>query len=173
MPDKQSPNPKPNHIKDLLLLFSVPMSIAIIAAAIIYLPGLFANPKYDFIYATCDDFGCSGAYSVESTSGKITRYKSDSRFLDGESTLRYYDTDTDSTREISFEQARDYQLDGSSRSPDGYNLVNETSSSGFLFWRNSDSGWYLKNGAIKKVIELSAVNSYYSRDIKFIGWIKK
>lgn len=173
MSERQTTPPKPNHIKDLLLLFSIPLSIVIIAAVIIYLPGLLASPKYDFIYATCDDFGCSNTYSVESTSEKITRDKSDSKSPDGESTLRYYDTDTNSNRKISFEQAREYRLDGSSRSPDGYNLVNETSSSGFLFWRNSDSGWYLKNGAIKKEVELSTVNSYYSRDIKFIGWIKK
>ncbi len=173
MSEKQTTAPKPNHIKDLLLLFSIPTSIAVIAAVIIYLPGLLANPKYDFIYATCDDYGCSDSFTVESSSGEITRDKDNSKIFDGESILRYYDAETDSTRKISFDQAQSYRLDSSSRSPDGYSLVNETSSSGFLFWRDSDSGWYLKNGAIKKKVELSGVNSYYSRDIKFIGWVKK
>jgi hypothetical protein len=74
---------------------------------------------------------------------------------------------------LTLEEAKSYQLNTSSKSPDGYSLVRDNNDNGFLFWGNYESGWYLKNGAKKKNVELSTNSSYYSQDINFLGWINK
>ena len=172
MPNKTVKKPnQPSHLKDLILLFAIPIGIAVFAAIAVYAPRLFAKPKYDFIYSVCDNYDCTDAFAVDN-SGHISR--STNRNHDTSTVkLRYYSAENDSTRSLTFEEATRYQLNSSSKSPDGYSLIKEKSDSGFLFWGNYDSGWYLKDGAKKKKVELSANDSYFSRDINFLGWIDK
>lgn len=165
----------PSRLKDLILLFSVPAGIAVIAAIAVYGPNLFANPKYDFIYSYCSEYDCTNHYFVngsgqlavqsESASDPAYRYK-------GNAVLRYYDASEDSTKDITVEQAQSYNLNTSSRSPDGYILEQERSESGFLFWGGNDTGWYLKNGIRKKMVTLENDN-YYSDNVRFFGWVNK
>ncbi|HSX33297.1 MAG TPA: hypothetical protein VLF91_03100 [Candidatus Saccharimonadales bacterium] len=165
---------KKTHLKDLALLFAVPVSIAVIAAAAIYTPRLFAKPTYDFIYSICNDYNC-GSYSVDAE-GYVTQDYSKDANADTTAhnpDLRYYTAASDSTRSITLSEAQRYQLNTSSKSPDGYTLTHETSSSGFLFWGNYDDGWFLKNGAKKKRVDLATSSSYYSPDIIFLGWITR
>lgn len=170
MPTKD-PN-KTSHIKDLVLLFSIPVGIAICIAAIVYIPSLLANPKYDFVYSVCSSYRCDSDFNVDG-SGHVSQYGVDSDRYADTATLHYYSVKDDSTRTIGVEEAKGYQLDTSSKSPDGYTLSKEGSNSGFLFWSNYESGWYLKDGLKKKKIELSNNDSYYSRDVKFLGWVNK
>lgn len=166
---------KTNHIKDLILLFAIPIAIALIAALVIYVPGLLANPKYDFVYTICDDYRCKDNYSVDA-SGYVIQENAISANLEYYNRLtniRYYDSSNDSTSSLTLEETRAYKLNTSSKSPDGYALTKESSSSGFLFWGDYDEGWYLKNGLKKKKVELTAGGSFYSRDIKFLGWVNK
>lgn len=165
---------KPNHLKDLILLFAIPIGIAVFAAIAVYTPRLFANPQYDFIYSVCSGYDCTYGFTVDS-SGHVSDYSNnrDDHSGDGISTLRYYDAQKDSTRVLTLEEATRYQLNTSSKSPDGYSLVREDTDSGFLFWGDYDSGWYLKEGAKKKKVELSNDDSYYSRDVTFLGWINR
>ncbi|HSX32585.1 MAG TPA: hypothetical protein VLF43_04945 [Candidatus Saccharimonadales bacterium] len=165
---------KPNsHIKDLLLLFAVPAGIAVLTAGIVYIPRLFANPTYDFIYSFCNDYRCSTNYSVDDT-GSITQRSSnasDAGYYSDRASLRYFDTSDNSSRSLTLQEAKRYQLNTSSKSPDGYTLTKQGSSGGFLFWDNYDEGWYLKNGGKKKSVMLANNNSYYSSDITFLGWV--
>jgi hypothetical protein len=164
-----------SYLKDLVLLFAVPIAVAIFAAVVIYIPRVWANPKYDFIYSVCDNYSCRDSYSVDAT-GYVTQNYLDSSKLDyyyRNVSLRYYDAADDSTRSITLGEARRYRLDRSSKSPDGYTLSREHSTSGFLFWGDYDEGWYLKNGAKKKKVELISGGSYYSGDVNFLGWINK
>lgn len=164
-----------SHLKDLILLFAIPIAIAVFAAVLIYVPQLLANPKYDFIYSVCDDYRCKNSFSIDGT-GFVTQDNSSSSnldYFDRTATLRYYDSANDSTRSITLEETRRYRLNTSSKSPDGYSLSRESSGSGFLFWGDYDGGWYLKNGAKKKKVELTTTDSYYSRDVKFLGWVNK
>jgi len=168
-----------NQLKDLLLLFAIPIAIAVFAAAVIYVPRLFVNPKYDFIYSTCDDYSCRNSYSIDSTGYVSQDYSNSSnsdyynRTYNRTASLRYYDSSNDSTRSLTLEEARRYHLNTSSKSPDGYTLARESSSSGFLFWGDYDEGWYLKNGAKKKKVELTTTGSYYSRDARLLGWVNE
>ena len=163
------------HLKDLLLLFSIPIGIALLAAAVVYVPRLLANPKADFIYMTCTDYRCNEGYSVD-LSGSIVRDYPDTtnpKYYDQSAQIYYYDAATDATRTISFDEAEKYKLNNSSKSPDGYTLTHDSSSEGFLFWGEYDESWYLKNGAKKQKIELTPGNRYYASDIKFLGWVQK
>lgn len=163
---------QPSHLKDLILLFAIPIGIAVFAALAVYAPRFFANPKYDFIYSICDNYDCYYDFKVDN-SGYVFQYSTDSGYYNGMSALRYYNAEDDSTRSLTLGEARHYQLNTSSKSPDGYSLTIEDSDNGFLFWGNHDSGWYLKNGAKKKKVQLSTNDSYNSSDIKFLGWINK
>jgi hypothetical protein len=163
-----------SHLKDIALLFAIPVGIALLAATVIYIPRLFAHPKYDFIYSACDNYRCRQNYTVEA--GHVARgpsHSSDSDYYDYTTRLLYYSSAADSTRSITLEEAQQYSLDTSSKSPDGYVLSKENSSSGFLFLGRADSGWYLKDGAKKKRVELASDSSYYSQNVTFLGWVKK
>lgn len=164
-----------SHLKDLLLLFAIPIGIAVFAAAVIYIPRLLANPKSDFIYSTCDDYRCRSSYSVDSSGNVIQNYSSSQNldYYDRNAELRYYDSSNDSTRSITLEEAKRFRLNTSSKSTDGYTLSRESTDSGFLFWGDYDQGWYLKNGAKKKKVELTNNDSYYSRDVQFLGWVNE
>ena len=153
-----------------MLLFAVPLAIAVIVAAVIYVPRLLANPKYDFIYVDCDGYSCRDAFQVND--GRIVKNDSDPEFYDAMK-LRYYDVSDGSSRELTTAEARNYRIINSSKSPDGYSIARESASGGFLFWSNSSEGWYLKNGAATKKVELSYSGSYYSSDIKFLGWVEQ
>lgn len=170
MPTKNSN--KLSHIKDLVLLFAIPIGIAVFVAIAVYSPRLFTNPKYDFIYSVCGNYDCDYDFNVDG-SGYVSQYSNQRDYYNGTSTLRYYNAREDSSRSLTLEEAKRYQLNTSSKSPDGYTLAREESDSGFLFWSNYDSGWYLKDGAKKKKVELSNNGSYYSRDVKFLGWVNK
>lgn len=170
MPSKNSK--KTSHIKDLILLFSIPAGIAICVAAVVYIPSLLANPKYDFVYSVCSNYSCHYDFNIDD-SGHVSQYSTDRDRYSDTATLHYYSVKDDSTRTISIDEARRYQLNTSSKSPDGYTLSKEGNNSGFLFWSNYESGWYLKDGLKKKKIELSNNDSYYSRDVKFLGWVNK
>ncbi|CAN5672808.1 hypothetical protein BH23PAT2_BH23PAT2_03270 [soil metagenome] len=170
----KKPN-QPSHLKDLILLFGIPISIAIFAAIVVYTPRFFANPKYDFIYSICNNYACRDSYSVDSTGYVSREYTNSSNlnYYNDSGTIRYYDAKNDSTRSLTLDEAKRYRLNTSSKSIDGYTLIREQTGSGFLFWGDYDSGWYLKNGSKKKEVELSNNGSYYSRDIKFLGWVNQ
>jgi hypothetical protein len=175
MSDNKTKTANSSHLKDLLLLFAIPIAIAVFAAIIIYVPRLLAHPKYDFIYSVCSNYSCKDSYSVDGT-GHVMQDNSstvDQNYYDQPASLRYYDASSDSTRSLTLQESKQYRLDTSSRSPDGYTLSKESSDSGFLFWGNYDEGWYIKSGAKTKKVELAVSDSYYSQGVTFLGWVNK
>lgn len=127
------------------------------------------------MYSLCDDYRCRDGYSVDAA-GNVTQdilSSVQASYYRTASTIRYYEASTDSTRSLTLAEARQYRLDTSSKSPDGYSLIREETSSGFLFWGDYNEGWYLKNGAKKQRVELSTGGSYYSQDVKFLGWVNQ
>ena len=155
------------HLKDILLLFSVPIGIVFIIVALIYVPRLFANPTYDFVY--CTGYTCDNTYSVDS-SGKIKNLK-DTTYRDSYDTysLRYYDMERDTSRPISFEDAQSYQLDASTKSPDDYTLERHSQDGGpFAF--SYQENWSLKNGMVSKPVTLNSNQDSYASS-SFIGWV--
>lgn len=172
---------KPSHIKDLLLLFAIPGAILLFVAGLIYIPRLAAHPTYDFLYSTCSSYNCSIIYRVndagvielsQQTKKSTSRYKLPRENVD----IYYHTTAKDSNLKISQQEAEQYKLDRSSRSPDGYVLeLSRPNSGGFLFGSSQGkSQWKLVNGFANQPISITSNNGYYSDgNIKFIGWVKK
>lgn len=153
------------HIKDLTLLFGIPIGIIIIIAALLYVPRLFANPGYDFIY--CTGYSCSEQYTVN-PSGKIVEMPNENRYTFESSTLYYYDVERNTSRPLwSSVEALQYKLDPTLKSPDGYTLEHTTSGGDFLFSSNYRNNWSLTKGLVARPVTLDASG----RNNHFIGWV--
>lgn len=166
---------KPNIKRDIALLISVPLVLAGLLAAVVYIPQALAKPAYDFIYSTCSSYRCDKNVMVRDGRLEVVLQdlKEGLRLSDQESTrFYYYDVSEQSTRPLTVDEAKRYQLDSSSRSPDGYTLSKDSTSSGFLFWDSSQSSWTLKNGMYKRKIDLQNDSYYYNESVMFIGWVK-
>lgn len=152
--------------KELVLLFSIPLIIFVIALIAMTLPRFLMQPSYDFIYASCPTYSCTDRYIV--TNGQLER--DFIRSSGGASQDLYrYDTSNDSSQRISLIEAQSYQLDGSSRSPDGYNLSYERSQSAglFLFYDSTGPQWQLQKQWGSRPVSLEGA----SWDIEHIGWV--
>lgn len=163
----------PSHLKDLLLLFSIPLAIALLAALAVYVPRLLAKPSYDFLYSYCESYDCAQTYSVNAA-GQLAKTPSagNDKYHFPEARLGYYDISADATRMVTFDDAQKYKLINSSKSPDGYSLTRNNNNGGFLFWGDYDNTWQLANGLKKRSVQLSGDNSYYSENITFLGWVQ-
>jgi hypothetical protein len=156
---------------------------------------LFAHPKYDFIYTTCNTYDCNDTYEVDTSgylsqqssgggnttssgdtpapvpvSGPAPNYQPVPFTSAGAPAINYYDAQTDSHHTLTYSQARNYRLDTSSKSPEGYTLGQDQSGDS-LFSDNSSSNWYLKNGLKKKRVSVTASTLYSSNQITFKGWV--
>lgn len=161
MPRPQSQARK--HLKEIVLLFSVPIGIIAIIVAFLYVPRLFAHPGYDFIY--CSGYSCDNRFSVN-PSGELTVSTENTRYSFDESSLYYYDVERDASRPIHSDEASRYKLDATSKSPDGYTLKRSSGSSGFLFWSEYHRSWSLSKGVVSQPVTLST-----GSDNRFIGWV--
>ncbi len=162
MTSKQAHNQPPRHFKDALLLFIVPIGIIALLIAFLYIPRLFANPVYDFIY--CEGYSCDNRFTVN-PSGAIAESNNPHSYE--MSRLYYYDVERDAMRPLTIDEANRYRLDTSSKSPDGYVLKNTSNGGGFLFGGGYDNSWSLTKGLISKPV---ALNSNGESD-EFIGWV--
>ena len=82
---------------------------------------------------------------------------------------------TDTSTELTFEEAQALSLDSRARSPDGYEVTYGTSEAGFFplfFFEGADHGTlYLKgHHTAKRVTRVSEAPWPYER-VRFIGWI--
>jgi len=174
MQTKQPQTPQhPAYAKDLLLLFSVPLAIAALAAALVYIPRLAANPTYDFIYADCPEYDCRNSYELGADGHiKETTEKTDV-YYGRAAQLRYYDASANATRSLSYEEAKKYSLLNSSRSPEGYTLAHNYEDGGFLFWGGGKQNWQLENGWKKQPVVLNNNETYYANNLIFLGWMPR
>ncbi len=169
-----SPRNTSSTLKDLLLLFGIPVAVIVLAIGIVYLPRLFAHPGYDFIYSSCADYSCNGSFTVDSA-GTVSATPSASRYYDQypARTLYYYDIATDTSRQIDIAEARAYHLVGTTTSPDGYQLERSAHDGGFFFWGSTarTDAWYLADGAKKRHVTITSENR--SNQIDLVGWVAK
>lgn len=168
---------KTNVKRDLLLLISVPLALAGLLAAVVYIPQSMANPTQDFVYQSCASYWCDENYKVRNGSivppveDNTNEEESDDIYPDrGELELYVYDVSEDSSRPISEEEALKLSVDASTRSNEGYELVKESESGGLMFG-NGESSWVLQDGLFRKRVSLVEARPY-SDSIKFIGWVE-
>ena len=91
--------------------------------------------------------------------------------------LYLYDVKSNTSHIITFDDTKNYTVDPSPSSPDGYNIKYEYNNNGFfeLFGsNNNNSGYFIeKNGGKKNLNGLDGSSPYVDQgNFQFIGWVK-
>ncbi len=143
-----------------------PVVVFIATIASIYLPGLFIKPQYDFLYFKPGVM--NSAYRVEKAKNGVDVIKKvhTSSNNKADLTLYVYDVSARTSREISFEDAELFSLDGSSTSPDGFTIIAAGKDGRDYSIR------YLQNGSVRKKIDVQLSGPSFF-NFQFIGWINQ
>ncbi len=179
----------------LLLAFALPISFLLIIAATIYIPSNMLKTQYDFIYATCDDAysyepGCKDylnqRYTIENNTLEVHDVPQEEessgvphpdRKISFTTRIFYHDTEANESREISIEEAQEFELSKLLTSPDGVTFTSDYESTPgvFPFFDGRGRyGEYISKGNTKKrmdLIQSSERSYYYSDGLQFLGWI--
>ena len=175
-------------IKDnLSLIFgiSIPILMVIFVALSIYLPQMFVKPQYDFLYLIGNNSCYTGGnniqiYSVQN--GKVVKNVQDvaaqacitGRMMDLK--IFFYDIKANQSKEVTFNDIENLNLDSSAQSPDGFEVVHGNNDGGvfpFYFYSGSDyDSRYIKGHSVSKKLNIQQEGSYYYNFI-FLGWVKK
>jgi hypothetical protein len=92
--------------------------------------------------------------------------------------LYIHDVAKNESKEISFEEAQNLNLDSNTKSPDGFEVVYGSRGEGlfpFFFLSERDyNTLYLKGRNVSKKLNLQLSGSYYNYydNFRFLGWIK-
>lgn len=136
----------------------------------IFIPQLFVKPNADFLYFIGDDYSCSGQYQVQDK--KVVKNETSCKKAD----LYLHDSDKNESIKLSDDQARQYKLNPSPKSKDGFEIVRGSSSGGFPFGGYSDNykNYYLKGKGLSKKLNVNYYDSSYRVDyFNFLGWVEE
>ena len=182
------------HNLSLVVALAIPVLMIVLVAGAIYLPRLWAPaPQYDFLYAV----GSYPAYVVPEESkyiehtyvvsgGRLTRqsrelaqntlglayplWRSDER---QEPRFYVHDAATNTSRELTDDEAGALHLEAEKESPDGFELVRGSASGGFPFF--DDGGdydtYYLRGHSVSRELNVKTGSSTFADGFTFIGWV--
>ncbi len=175
----------------IVLAFALPFILIFGVVVSIYIPSLFVKTDYNFIYAFCTN---QNYYSCDSTLPKKYTVKNGKLVIRDESAapidtnkngipdmkeyparLFLHDTKTNTSREITKEEAESLTLRGLLTSPDGASVSGRYDRNGgdfFLFGGSSSYNYYLMQGKGSARLNLiQNSGSYYQNNFEFIGWV--
>jgi hypothetical protein len=170
--------------KNITLVFgvSIPILMILFVAISIYLPGLFIKPHFNFLYVSGDDYYYNNQQQYSIQNGKLV--KNEIKQLEnqnynpprGESKLYLYDVAKNESKEISFAETQNLNLDSNTKSPDDFEVIYGGRGDGFFpfFWgAGTDyNSRYLKGNNVSKKLNLQLNGGSYYNNFRFIGWIK-
>lgn len=171
------------RIKNLPLIVGIALPVVFIAvvSVIIFLPSLRVKPQHNFIY-TIGPYYYSGGYQTtyEVRDGRIVLWDADSRPdqvpAAVPAAIYLYDVVADTSRQISFEDAKEYVLVPGPSSPDGYTVDYQYQHDGIfeLFGSNdNDSGYFISKDGGKKRLNAFPGNPYRSwGEFRLVGWVQ-
>lgn len=172
-----------NYIKKNITLVAalcIPFLMILFITASIYLPNLWSQPKYNFVYVVEDyEYGFN-QYFYEVKDGKLIKNPpAEDPFSNFDASkqpkLYKYDTDSGRSQELSFNDSQGLMLNPNEISPDGYKFIQGSQSGSFfpfLFYSSSNSdSYYLQARIASKKIDLIKDGTKY-QNIRFLGWIK-
>lgn len=168
---------KKEHLP-LIIGISLPILMILFVLGSVYVPGWLSQPQTDFIYSVGDGYN-SGYKKYTVQNGKIILepipatsdpYQKE-MYENTSARIYYYDTEKDSSRLLSFEEAQAFTLNTETRSPDGYEVTtgNSNGDFGFIFG-GGGRGWYLKGHGVSRKINTGS-NDYYYGNLYFLGWV--
>lgn len=181
---------RPKNIP-LIVGICVPLAMIIFVAISIYVPGLFIQPKYDFLYSTEEQK--FNVYTAPKEAGEPIQYPYTAYETKGgqlvkinavyysenvpEIKLYYYDVAVNEPHEITFEEAAKLKLSTEVKSPDGFEIAYGNSGGGMFpfFYSSGDyESRYLKGNGVSKKLNISTVNSGRGYiNFTFLGWVEK
>jgi hypothetical protein len=164
----------------LIIGIAIPIVMIILVAASIYVPMLFAHPKYSFLYVSGDEYNSEYIYRIHN--GALVKEKRENekgdnlsygRSYNGEQKLFYHDIEKNESREISFEEAKNLNLNTNVKSPDGFEIMSGWQDGGIFpfFMGRSHSGQYIKKNSFSKELKTQSSDDYYYYDFHFLGWV--
>src|SRR5581483_12138441 len=108
----------------LIIGFSIPILMILFVAASIYLPGIFQQPRYNFLYSTDGDYYDNQTYSV--SNGRLVINPQPSSYPNSRPypspQLYVYNVSPNESRPISLQEAENLNINPNVESPDGYKL---------------------------------------------------
>ena len=174
----------------LIIGLAIPILMVLLVAGAVYLPGLFTQPAYGFLYASSKT-----EFYTKQDDGSFIQHQyvvEDKRLVDktlvvpafndtrdayrerSENPVLYrYDVATDMVHEVSLDEAQQLLLDRSQQSPDGFRLTRGRSD-GLLdfFGSRGNRDWFLMGHNTSHRLELKDFSDgYYSSSTGFLGWI--
>ncbi len=174
-------------IKNLPLIVGIalPIIFIFIISIVVFAPSYFVKPQHNFLYSNENSSSYYDSYrnTYEIVDGRLSlkllpiqakaiyNYKGDSP------SILLYDVKSNTSHQISLEEAKNLMLDPGPSSPDGYTVSygNEGDYGIFDLFGGSRSynGYFVyKNNARKKLTGISSGGDYYNRNFSFIGWVK-
>ena len=166
----------------LVLGISIPILMILLVAGSIYLPGLFIKPHFNFLYVSGDDYYYYNQRQYSVQNGKLVKNEikqpenQNYNPPQDESKLHLYDVTKNESREISFAEAQNLNLDSNTKSPDDFEIVYGSRGDGFFpfFWvgETDYNTRYLKGHSVSKRLNLQLNGSSYYYNFRFLGWIK-
>lgn len=165
----------------LVLGIAIPILMILFVAASIYLPRLFIQPHFNFLYVSVDDKHCNNPLQYAVQNNKLVQVKvalPKSCYYSGQdpSKLYLYDVAKNESREISFANAQNLNLDPTEKSPEGFQVVYGNRNEGFFsifFGPSTDySTLYLTGHNVSKKLNLQLNGPSYYDNFRFLGWVK-
>jgi len=156
----------------LIIGLALPVVMILIVLTVVYLPSLFVDPEYDFVYVSSDSYRLYYNYQVDSE-GRLSRRTGVSSYDTSSSTdqMYLYDVSAEESERIDFERAIRFEYSTKSKSPDGYEFERNSGGGGFIFpisYYGSSRNYVLKKGNSAK--EISLETDRY-QNVEFVGWV--
>ncbi len=163
----------------LIIGLSIPVAMILFVAIAINAPHWFSTtepPQYDFLY-TSGHHNPHISYQVKE--GRLQRQdttvsQGGTKAAEVQQRFFIHDVSTNTSREVSEDEAMSLQLDGSLRSADGFRLESGNRGGWFLFGYGRDyrTRYLVKENYSKKLeLESPDENYRYYWNIRFLGWI--
>jgi hypothetical protein len=155
----------------LYIAFSIPIVMIVLVLLSIYLPGVFMKPKNNFLYVISHSYGMESEYIVEDekiieNENYILKEDSFIAVNNLKPKIYFYDIDLGEARKLSFDEARAFDLDISSESPDDFEFTYNSYFVGY----DSYKELLLKNSYTSKKVNIP--ESEINLNFIFLGWVK-
>ena len=157
----------------LIIGLAIPVLMTLFIAASIYLPKIFDKTPaatVDFVYST----NRYSPHKLEVINGKleweVLENKNNSSHSKQMPRIYLHNVTTNSSKELSLEEAKKLFLDNRRRAPDDYVVELNRHRGFFLFDGRSSRRHHLVNGHASQKLDLEYINNYYY-NFKFLGWV--
>lgn len=174
-----------NIKKNLSLIVAIlmPVLMVLFLVAVIYVPRIYNHPQYDFVFVSGGNY--NEEYIIQN--GKLIARFNQSNIAPIEKTgpvipteqflarLFVYDIKQDKATEVTLEQAQVMNFYSDVKSPDGYEVINGSSSYGFSLFggysQDFSTLFITGHGLNKKLNTPVFTSNRYDINLRFVGWI--